>query len=70
LGPIFFNLFINDPDDGLECIISQFIDKSKLGGVADRPGWCALIQRHQDTLEYQVDWNLTKFKKGKSKSCT
>lgn len=37
LAPILFNSFINDVDDGTECILSN----TKLGGVADTPDACA-----------------------------
>lgn len=54
---------------GTECIISSFVDDTKLRGMADTPEGHAAIQRDLDRLEKWADRNLTKFK-AKCKSCT
>lgn len=65
LGPILFNIFINDPDDEVECTLIKFADDTN--DWPDTPVGCTTIQRALKRLEIWVNRKLMEFNKRKCK---
>ncbi|KAJ7402263.1 hypothetical protein BTVI_88127 [Pitangus sulphuratus] len=65
LGPVLFDIVINDLDTGLEVILRKFADDTKLGGAAESLEDREALQRDLNKLEGWAITNHMKFNKGK-----
>jgi len=67
LGLVLFNIFINDINDGMECILSKFTDHTKLSGVVDIKEGGDATQRDLNRLKRWAQVNLMRFNTAKYK---
>ena len=50
LGPLLFEIYINDLDENVQGMISKFVDDTKIGGIVDSEEGYQKLQQDLDQL--------------------
>jgi len=58
LGPVLFNIFIDDIDRWIECTLSKFADNPKQSGAVGTLEGQDTTQRHLDKMEWWARMNV------------